>query len=176
MDVISPGALPGSVAFPIAPRDALILPTTFSYDSDDFLNTFIGTIEHRGSVFFDQDSIEVGDFTIGFDMARAGTLLGEASGFFVRSNVGPVQEVLFDIRNPSELQADPTTLLIAGDLLVSPEFSQVIQMDNNLAGVDAGDVQVDAIATPEPVAGVSLAAVLGALGWMSARRSARCWR
>ena len=76
-DVIAPGNLGAdSVAFAINPRDAASLPTTFSYDSSNFLGTFAGTIEHTGSVFFNSDSVEVGNFTIGFD------------GALVRSDIG----------------------------------------------------------------------------------------
>ena len=72
--VIAPGNLgAGSVAFPINPRSAASLPTTFSYDPANFLGTFSGTIEHTGSVLFNAGTVEVGNFTIGFDAARAGT-------------------------------------------------------------------------------------------------------
>ena len=46
-----PGSLgPFSVAFPINARDAAMLPTTFEYDSSNFLGFFAGTIEHMGEV------------------------------------------------------------------------------------------------------------------------------
>jgi hypothetical protein len=154
-EVIVPGNLgPNSVAFPINPRNAMppALATTFSYDPTDFLNTFSGTIEHDGSVRFNSDTIDVGDFTIGFDAARAGQLGGLASGFFVQDNVS-LGAILFDVENPTTLTPTPTDLTIAANLLVSPEFGQFL-LDNgfsstNLQGADVGDALVEAIA-PEP--------------------------
>ncbi|MEQ8839074.1 MAG: hypothetical protein RID07_19870, partial [Lacipirellulaceae bacterium] len=113
-DVIAPGDLgAGSVAFPINARDAAApqLPTTFSYATGT-LAPFSGAIEHTGEVFFDTDDSDgttsmdaiVGDFTIGFDAARVGTLSGLASGFFVESTTG-IAAILFDIENPSALDA-----------------------------------------------------------------------
>ena len=97
-DVIAPGSFEGSVAFPINERGPKIglggdeLPTTFSYDPLDFLGSFSGTIEHEGELTFFAiplaSEVVVGDFTIGFDAARAGTLGGNASGFFVASTAG----------------------------------------------------------------------------------------
>lgn len=70
-DVIAPGDLGSdSVAFGIHPRDAATLPTTFLFPAGS-LAPFSGTIEHSGSVFFNGDSVQVGDFTIGFDAALA---------------------------------------------------------------------------------------------------------
>lgn len=159
-EVIAPGALLDSVAFGINPRDAAMLPTTFRYDPDNFLGTFSGTIEHTGSVFFNTNSVEVGDFTIGFDASRAGSLGGAASGFFVESTAG-IAAILFDIQNPSLLNATSDSLQIGANLLVSPEFGQFL-FDNafsatNLAGADVGDAQVDAavviVPTPSAAAG-----------------------
>ncbi len=152
-EVESPGSLPGSVAFPINARDASapLLPTSFTYDPNDFLGSFAGTIEHDGSVLFNADVIEVGNFTIGFDPARAGTLGGEASGFFVESTTG-IAAILFDLRNPSLLDPAASTLTIGADLLVSPEFADVLE-DAGLAGADVGDAQVDALALVEIAGG-----------------------
>jgi hypothetical protein len=172
-DVIVPGSLPGSVAFGINPRDAAApaLPTTFSYDPTNFLGTFAGTIEHSGSVLFNADAIEVGDFTIGFDAARAGTLGGAASGFFVRSTTG-IPAILFDVENPGSLTATSTALTIGADLLVSPEFGQLLLdvglASTNLAGADVGDALVEATAVPAPGA-----AALMSLGLLSAARRRR---
>lgn len=166
--VIAPGNLgANSVAFPINARDAASLPTTFSYDSSDFLGTFGGTIEHEGSVLFNNDTVEVGNFTIGFDAARAGTLGGNASGFFVESTTG-IAAILFDIAAPSKLDATDSSLTIAADLLVSPEFGSFL-FDNslsstNLQGADVGDALVQAI--PAPGSAVALAG----LGLVASRR------
>jgi len=153
-DVIAPGALPDSVAFPINERkdDDLGgdgLPTTFSYDALDFLGTFSGTIEHEGELTFEAappvgGPITVGDFTIGFDADRA---VGNASGFFVESTTG-VEAILFDVAAPSELFVSRLELRIGADLLVSPEFAGLL-LDLGLAqadltGADVGDALVEA--------------------------------
>ncbi len=154
----------GSVAFGINPRDAASLPTTFSYDSSDFLGTFGGTIEHTGSVFFNNGTVEVGNFTIGFDAARVGD---NRSGFFVESTTG-IAAILFDVAAPSQLDATGSSLTIAADLLVSAEFAGFL-VDNSLAssdltGADVGDALVQAVPTPGGVA------MLGLAGLVAARR------
>lgn len=164
--VIAPGAIEGSVAFPITPRDAASLPTTFAYDSTDFLNTFSGTIEHQGSVFFNANAVEVGNFTIGFDAARAGTLAGAASGFYVESTTG-IPAILFDIENPSTLEPTDLSLTVGANLLVSPEFASFLQSNGlataNLAGADVGDALVQGV-VPEPSSlGLALLGLLASL-------------
>lgn len=153
-DVIVPGNLgPDSVAFTINPRNGN-LPTTFTY-TPDTLAPFSGTIEHAGSVFFNNDTVVVGDFTIGFDANRVTT---ENSGFFVESTTG-IAAILFDVENPTGLFASVDTLEITADLLVSAEFAAFLG-DPNLAGVDVGDALVQANAVPEP----SSMAVIGLFG------------
>ncbi len=144
--VIVPGDFDGSVAFPINSRSASggLIPTTFGYSLGDFLGSFFGAIEHEGSVLFNSDTVEVGNFTIGFDAHR---ITGDASGFFVESTVG-IPAILFDVANPSALEARGDGLLIEADLLVSPEFAGFLQ-DNGLAsidltGADVGDALVNA--------------------------------
>jgi hypothetical protein len=159
--VIAPGALPGSVAFPINSRSASSLPTTFSYNPSSFLTTFSGTIEHTGSVFFNTNTVEVGNFTIGFDAARAGTLSGKASGFFVRSTTG-IAATLFDVGAPSTLDPTNSSLTIGADLLVSPEFGSFLLSaglaTSNLAGADVGDALVQAVVPAPGAAGALVAA------------------
>ncbi|MEM9373786.1 MAG: hypothetical protein AAGA55_09095 [Planctomycetota bacterium] len=150
----------GSVAFGINSRDAASLPTTFSYDASDFLGTFGGTIEHTGSVFFNNDTVEVGNFTIGFDAGRVGD---DRSGFFVESTTG-IAAILFDIANPSQLDATDSSLTIGADLLVSSEFAGFL-FDNGLAsadltGADVGDALVQAVPTPGGIAALGLAGVI----------------
>ena len=164
-DVIAPGNIPDSVAFSINSRSVPSLPTTFSYDPSDFLGSFSGTIEHTGSVFFNNDTVEVGNFTIGFDANRA---VGANSGFFVESTTG-IAAILFDIGAPSTLNPGSSELEIGADLLVSAEFGSFL-FDNglsatNLAGADVGDALVQAT-VPAPGAG----AVLAAAGLFASRR------
>lgn len=161
-DVNAPGDLgPDSVAFGINPRDAVSLPTTFTYDPGDFLGSFAGTIEHTGSVLFNADSVEVGNFTIGFDGARVG---GDRSGFFVESTTG-VSAILFDVANPSTLDATASSLTIGADLLVSSEFAGFLS-DNGLAqsdltGADVGDALVQAVPAPGALGILAAGGILG---------------
>ena len=157
-EVIAPGDLgPNSVAFSINGRNGN-LPTTFSYKPSDFLGSFSGTIEHTGSVLFNGNTVEVGDFTIGFDAGRAGGLGGTASGFFVESTTG-VQAVLFDIGAPSVLEPEEDSLVIGADLLVSSEFAGFLLgqglATSDLSGADVGDARVSARAVPTPSAALS---------------------
>jgi len=165
-DVVSPGELPGSVAFGINGRSDT-LPTTFSYDPSDFLGTFSGTIEHSGSVLFNADAIAVGDFTIGFDAGRA---MGAASGFFVESAAG-LSAILFDIAAPSALTATVSELSIQADLLVSNEFATLLVNEglasSDLTGVTVGEALVSAT-VPSPGA-----AALFGLGSLALTRRQR---
>ena len=158
---VGAGELPDSVAFPINTRDASspLLPTTFSYNAGDFLGSFGGTIEHEGSVFFNADTIEVGNFTIGFDAGRVG---GSRSGFFVESTTG-INAILFDVAAPSLLDPTATGLIIEADLLVSSEFATFLG-DAGLTGADVGDARVNAVPAP------ATAGLLGAVGLAAARR------
>jgi len=103
-----------------------------------------GSIEHEGTVTFNEE-ITVGNFTIGFDEARA---TGDASGFFVADTVD-LDTILFDLSNPESLSVDSEELnLLGSDLLVSAEFAEILD-DSALAGTDVGDVQTSAILAEE---------------------------
>ncbi|MEO0531502.1 MAG: PEP-CTERM sorting domain-containing protein, partial [Planctomycetota bacterium] len=165
---IGAGTLPGAVAFPINARDAASLPTTFAFTPGDFPSgSFSGTIEHTGSVFFNSDTVEVGNFTIAFDANRVG---GNASGFFVSSTTGTVAP-LFDTAVVALGAADESKLDLTVDLLVAPEFAQFL-LDNslastNLTGADVGDARILA-AVPEPTTLAAL--MLAAIGGLSINR------
>jgi hypothetical protein len=150
------------VAFGINSNTAPILPTTFAYDSG--LSSFSGSIEHTGSVFFNGDTVEVGNFSIAYDAGRVGD---SRSGFYVESTIG-ITEILFDIETPSSVIAENSMLSIEANLLVSNEFASFLS-DNGLAssdltGADVGDAFVNAIPTP------GSASILGAFGILAARR------
>jgi len=177
-EVQTPGDIPDSIAFPINANDAADRPSTFTYDPADFVNTFGGTIEHSGTVGFNtaavQDALQVGNFSLGFDAARQGTLNGLASGFFVQSNTAASNAVLFDVGNPAPTATD-TALTIDGDLLVSPEFAALLQtlapdITTDFSGVDIGNARVAATASgdqpppPPPVIPLPPALVPGLIG------------
>ena len=155
--VIVPGELPGSVAFPITGA------TTFEYTAGT-VAPFSGTIEHAGGVTFN-DTLTVGDFTIGYDAARVG---GARSGFFVADNIGFPGAVLFDIGSLDVTTASTTLLLAAGDLLVSSTLAGVLG-NTQLTGVDVGDALVRATAVPEPGV-LALLLVSGIAGVYAGRR------
>ncbi|MEM6328652.1 MAG: PEP-CTERM sorting domain-containing protein [Planctomycetota bacterium] len=160
-------SIPGGVAFGINPRDAATLPTTFTYNVGTLAGV-TGTIEHTGSVFFNNDSVEVGNFTIGFDATRA---TGDNTGFFVASTTG-IAAVLFDTTNPVVNEASETLLDLEVDLVVSPEFAGFL-LSNSLAstdltGADVGDARIQAV-VPEP-ATLGLALLAGPVALMKRRR------
>lgn len=133
----SPPAPGFAVGFPILPSSDLELSSKAEIPP-------VGGIEHVGQVLFNNDTIIVGDFTVGFDATRA---VGNASGFFVADTVSGLG-VLFDVGSPA-LDITPTTLTVSdADLLVSPEFAATLLSLGlaaaDLTGADVGDVQVDA--------------------------------
>lgn len=160
---IGAGVLPGSVAFPINARDTATLPTTFTYTPNNFpARPFSGTIEHTGSVFFNADAVEVGNFTIGFDVARA---VGPASGFYVESTTG-VAAILFDTAVVTLDSASESTLDLTVDLLVSPELATFLG-NSALTGADVGDARILA-AVPEPTS-LSLLGILSGVACLTRR-------
>jgi len=164
-DTIVPGALgDGSVAFAINPPDAHppAKPTTFGYDPKDPLATLSGAIEHSGSVFFNDGSVEVGDFTI-------------AADFTVTDNVSGLG-VLFDaVPDVATIVASDERLFVEGELLVSEAFAGFLKdaglSEALLTGADVGDFQVDATVVPLPGAVLFLASgVAGLAGLRLYRR------
>lgn len=155
--VITPGNLgPNSVAFVITPPTSADLPTTFQYDSNDFFGTFSGSINHRGSITFN-NAVTVGNFEILFD-----------NGFKVADRVSGLG-VLFDVAITG---AAPTadTFSATGDLLVSSNFAAILLQlglaQTNLTGADVGDASIQgfnaAVPAPGAIAMLGVAAVFGA--------------
>lgn len=166
-DVISPGAIPGSVAFSINSTAASSLPSTFSYTSGT-LAPFSGAINHSGSLLFNGDTVEVGNFSIGFDAAR---VAGLNSGFFVESTTG-VAAILFDLANISADAVTDTSFVVSGNLAVSPEFGQFLLTNalaaSDLSGANVGSAQINASAIPEP--STALSVLLASFGLIVRRR------
>ena len=158
--VIVPGNLgPDSVAFAITGPDAADHATTFNYDSDDFFGTFNGTIDHRGTVTFN-DSIAVGNFEIAY----------VDDTFVVIDTFGGLGR-LFDVAITG---ATPGlhTLEVTGDLLVSASFAQALLdlglATSDLTGADVGDAFIQGYNSSVPAPGAL--ALLGLAGLGSRRR------
>jgi hypothetical protein len=100
-----------------------------------------GRITHTGTVTFNNE-VTVGDFEIGFDGDRIDQSTG-ATGFFVKDTFS-LDAILFDIAEPATVDLDDPELTVGpADLLVSPEFADVL-LNPDLAGADAGDAQINA--------------------------------
>jgi MYXO-CTERM domain-containing protein len=162
-EVIIPGILMDSIALPINPPSAAIRPTTFTFDQATFPapGSFSGEINHSGSVFFNSNTLQVGDITLAFDAARVGTLSGQASGFYAKSNAG-ITGILFDLTVPTVV-TEPGGVKATADLLISPEFGQALVDMNvtnfNLRGFSVGVTRVQGN-VPEPAAaGLALSAM-----------------
>ena len=159
--VITPGNLgPNSVAFTITSPVSAELPTTFRYDTSDFFGTFAGSINHRGTVTFN-NAITVGNFEIFFD-----------NGFKVadrQSGLG----VLFDI---AVTGATPTAAEFnaTGNLLVSSNFAAILQQlglaSANLTGADVGDASIQGFNSSVPAPGALALLGLGSLVGVRSRR------
>lgn len=126
------------VGFEITPA------TTFAFNHAGGFTPLGGTIEHTGSVTFN-NQLTLGNFSIGFDPQR---VLGQASGFFVRDTL-TLGAILFDVAVPSRVDLSGSDLTIEGDLLVSPELAGVLG-NRGLAGADIGEASINSQAVPEP--------------------------
>lgn len=160
-DTVPPVSSSFLVGFPITPATDF----TFSFDSASGFAPISGTIEHTGSVTFN-NAVTVGDFSIGFNPAR---VTGNASGFFVQDTLS-TGAILFDVATPSALSFAEQALAIKGDLLVSPEFADFLG-NVNLTGATVGAASINGAAVPEPTTVLGLLAAGGFLA-ASRRRSA----
>lgn len=118
-----------------------------------------GNISHTGSLTFDvvgaEAQVTVGAFNIGYDSERANDT---NSGFFVEDTLAELG-ILFDVANPTTLDAGPSELFIEAALHVSPEFATYLSTNElastDLSGVEIGSAQVNGIPalpllTPDP--------------------------
>ncbi|MDX2229857.1 MAG: PEP-CTERM sorting domain-containing protein [Leptolyngbyaceae cyanobacterium bins.349] len=145
------------VGFTITP------PTNFTFTTAGGFAPVSGTIEHSGSVTFN-NALTVGNFSIGFDPARA---IGSASGFFVRDTI-TTGAALFDVAAPESLAFNEQTLKLdlVADLLVSPELAGVLG-NAGLAGAEVGAASINGTAVPEPA---TIFGALAAGSFIAARR------
>jgi hypothetical protein len=160
-DNLVDGATPGSVGFNV-------VTSSFTYDTVTAEQA--GQIRHTGTLDFlllgdeageeeddsgdadGNDTVTVGNFSIGFDASRANTEAG-TTGYFVQDDASDLG-ILFDVGGDVELVAtrqpgdDPAVFAVSGaDLLVSPEFAGLLialnATDADLSGADVGDAQID---------------------------------
>lgn len=111
--------------------------TNFQFSSGNTFTSIGGSIEHTGSVTFNEN-LELGNFSIGFDANRAG------SGFFVADTI-TLDIPLFDIDEPSFLDfSDPDLVIDQADLLVAPELASALG-NESLAGAVVGNARIDAL-------------------------------
>lgn len=160
--VITPGNLgANSVAFVITPPTSASLPTTFRYDTADFFGTFAGSINHRGSITFN-NAVTVGNFEILFD-----------NGFKVADRVGGLG-VLFDIALTGATPS-AATFEATGNLLVSANFASLLLQlglaSANLTGADVGDASIQGFNSAVPTPGAM--AMLGVAVLSAGRRRRR---
>ncbi|MEO0409801.1 MAG: hypothetical protein AAF289_20865, partial [Cyanobacteria bacterium P01_A01_bin.135] len=120
----------------------------FVFESVPFLPD--GTLEHTGDITFlgsDGALVTLGDFSIGFDGDRVSDT---ASGFFVADTLDNAltADILFDIGVPGRtIVADGALTIADADLLLSPELAEALELETS-AGVDVGDVRIDAEIVP----------------------------
>ncbi|MGP1374892.1 MAG: PEP-CTERM sorting domain-containing protein [Almyronema sp.] len=154
---VAPAAGPFQVGFTITDE------ADFTFSDEAGFTLLGGTIEHTGTITFN-NSVTVGDFSIGFNADRADGTTG-ASGFFVQ-DTATLGAILFDLTNVVPTLADPA-VAINGDLLVSPEFAAFLGNDA-LTGAAVGSAQTNATVAaptdvPEPVSLISLLTLGGVL-------------
>jgi hypothetical protein len=129
--------------------------TDFTFSTEGGLVPLSGSIEHTGSVTFN-DQVTVGNFSIGFDPTRTSS---QASGFFVKDTLDDIGAILFDIATPEIANFDGKDLTLGANLLVSQEFASALG-NANLTGTVVGKAEVDAEAAPVPEPASALA-ILG---------------
>jgi hypothetical protein len=162
--VVDPVSSNFLVGFPITSN------TTFRFDFSDTgaITPLGGTIEHSGSVTFN-NSLTVGNFSIGFDPARSSAT---ASGFFVRDTI-TTGAALFDVATIDTLSFNPavaeSNFNLASNLLVSPELAGVLG-NAGLAGAEVGAASINGTAVPEPM---TIIGALTAGGFLAASRRRR---
>lgn len=166
-DALANGAGDFQVGFDITDE------TDFMFDAG--LTSPMGTIRHTGSVTLDIGGTEVtvGDFDIG---------LRDSGGILVRDTL-TTGAILFDFA-PTDSSLDDSSLVLDGNLLVSPEFSGLLSqlladpsLEPALTGAVVGRAQVDADLTdgaasvPEPLGIVGM--VLAGTEAIASRRRFR---
>lgn len=112
-----------------------------------------GVIKHAGSVGFNEETLIMGNFAIGYDASRIPviTVIGGPSGYYVfsRTSTGDKQ-IFFDISSTSDpalSTASSVRFLVKGNLLVAPELAEKLEKPE-AAGDDVGDARINALSAP----------------------------
>jgi hypothetical protein len=170
-----------SVGVPVNSRTDAVRPTDATYNTSNPLATFAGDIEMRGYLTYLYGSgltLELGDFSLSRDAARAGMLGGLASGYYLRSNRPGGPGIAFDIQSPT-MVGDTTSFTFGGTLLASPELGQFFQpfgqagfVGSSLGSINIGGAaQPGASAVPLPAAFYpGLVVLVGMIGGCAARK------
>ena len=146
--------------------------STFTFDTDDsdpaVEDDLGGVIVHTGSITFDQldapngtptgDTLEVGNFALGFDADRLGQDFGgtPSEGFFIR-DTADADIVLFDVTGVTSVTDETNEYTATGDgadggfdLRVSNEFAIFLVnaglATTDLTGTVIGQARIDATA------------------------------
>jgi hypothetical protein len=129
----------------------ILRDSDFVFDQGEGFVPIEGRIEHKGSVGFNEDSLIVGNFSIGFDPDRAGKEFPTedgvevTSGFFVQ-DTKDLGIILFDVGAPGTLDNGEDRLKIGeANLLVSDSLASTL--DQEIEGVVVGAAQIDAYTT-----------------------------
>ncbi len=127
---------------------AITSASPFQFGIDPFA-PIGGSISHTGSVTFTisgtETLVQVGNFSIGYDGARA---TDGNSGFFVEDTISSLG-ILFDVAAPTTLEAGPDGFYAEADLNVSPEFATYLSTnslaESDLTGAAIGSAIINGI-------------------------------
>ncbi|MDE0890073.1 MAG: hypothetical protein OSA40_11510 [Phycisphaerales bacterium] len=161
--VIIPGNLGNdSVAFAITSPYAETGATNFQYDTMDFFGSFSGSIEHRGTLTFNE-AITIGNFDIGYDAGLQAFTVSDT--FFNGSGLGALFAVVIDEASPSL-----STFDVTGDLLITANFATILidlgLTSTDLTGADVGDAWIQGLNQSVPSPG---ALALGGIALLTSR-------
>ncbi|TVR52328.1 MAG: PEP-CTERM sorting domain-containing protein [Puniceicoccaceae bacterium] len=140
----------------------------FEVDVGSLLPTMGGTLEHSGSSITFDGTTTVGDFSLGFDLARD---IGLNSGYYLKDSLNDL--VLFDVVFPQislsgmDFSFGPSLLVISAEL---ETFVGASGIAGSLVGMFRVDAMVDdGVVIPE-ASTYALILGLGALGFILFRR------
>jgi hypothetical protein len=141
--------------------------TNFTFSDEGGFTPLFGTIEHIGTVTFNQQTT-VGNFSIGF---ASGRTVPNASGLVLRDTISSTNPILFDLSAPQSVTFDEQNLTLAladVQLFISPEFAETLG-NSSLAGLFAGTARIDAKVAAVPEPGSTLAILAAGAAMLAVR-------